>query len=355
MQKLVIVLVLSVENKQLNGQMAGLLVFVMNAMKKLRVGENNVEDLTGKIFTRLTVIGLDENYEKIRKDSNRKWICECECGKTKSIFGSSLRSGATKSCGCLNKERTIQRNHNKSKSFIGNTYGRLTVIEIILKNNRSLCRCVCECGNEVIVQKDHLKTGHTKSCGCLQKETMQRIRFVDETGHKYGKLTVLQQYGWMNKKREALWLCQCECGNTTVVQGGNLRTGNTKSCGCELSRGEVSVEKLLKDNNIPYTKEYKFEDLLSEKGNHLRFDFCIFNNGAPYYFIECDGLQHYQYGTFDYTDEETELLWERDKKKEQYLFEHGYPLIRIPYEHYNDISLEDIGIRSKYIKQYKIN
>lgn len=160
----------------------------------------------------------------------------------------------------------------------------------------------------------------------------------------------------MDARREALWLCQCECGNTTIVQGGNLRSGNTKSCGCiKSSYGEEAVEKLLKDNKIPYLREYEFSDLLSEKGNPLRFDFCILQNERPYYFIECDGLQHYEYGKFQYTDEETELLWKRDRQKEKYLFEHDYPLIRIPYEHYLNISLEDITLDSKYIKQYKIN
>lgn len=312
-------------------------------------------DLSGRIFTRLTVLGIDSEHEKIRKDSNRKWICQCECGTIKSVFASSLRSGAAKSCGCLAKEIVVQNNHKKAENLVGNVYGRLTVLEMIIQNNYTMCRCLCECGAESIVSPGHLKDGHTRSCGCLQKETMQQVRFIDETGNKYGKLTVLYQYGWMENKREALWTCQCECGGTAVVQGGNLRTGNTKSCGCIKSYGEEFVARLLNDNKIPHEREYEFDDLLSEKGNPLRFDFCVLKNGEPYYFIECDGLQHYEYGKFQYTDEETELLWKRDRQKERYLFEHNYPLIRIPYEHYNNISLDDICLQSQYIKQYKIN
>lgn len=328
----------------------------MNAIKNiLRVGEDNVEDLTGRKFGMLTVLGLDYEYEKIQTNYNRKWICKCECGTIKSVFASSLRSGSTKSCGCLNKKLTKERNHQRLENLIGNRYGRLIVTEMLQQNSRKMCKCLCDCGNETIVDSSKLKSGKTQSCGCLQKEVMQKIRFIDETGNKYGKLTVLQHYGWMDEKREALWLCQCKCGNTTIVQGGNLRSGNTKSCGCMKSYGEESVEKLLKDNNIPYLREYEFDDLLSEKGSSLRFDFCILQNEKPYYFIECDGLQHYKYGTFQYTDEETELLWKRDRQKEKYLFEHNYPLIRIPYEHYSNISLDDITLNSKYIKQYKID
>lgn len=61
---------------------------------------------------------------------------------------------------------------------------------------------------------------------------MTRPNFIDETGKKYGKLTVV--------KREqntlhgtAQWLCQCECGNTKVCRGQDLRSGRKTNCGCE--------------------------------------------------------------------------------------------------------------------------
>lgn len=54
-------------------------------------------------------------------------------------------------------------------------------------------------------------------------------RFKDETGNVYGKLTVLRFAG-KDHRKQAKWLCRCECGETTVVQGCNLRTGHTRSC-----------------------------------------------------------------------------------------------------------------------------
>lgn len=61
-----------------------------------------MDDLTGKQYHRLTVI----------KAAARKgyWICECKCGSRKEIYGGNLRSGRTKSCGCLNREKVIGRN-----------------------------------------------------------------------------------------------------------------------------------------------------------------------------------------------------------------------------------------------------
>jgi hypothetical protein len=63
-------------------------------------------DLTGQKFGRLTVQELSgrDNYRQIM------WNCACDCGNTKRIKGSSLRSGATKSCGCYNREQSKKAN-----------------------------------------------------------------------------------------------------------------------------------------------------------------------------------------------------------------------------------------------------
>lgn len=54
--------------------------------------------------------------------------------------------------------------------------------------------------------------------------------FLNRTGHRYGRLTVLSREP--NQSRSVSWRCRCDCGNETVVFGSNLHTGNTLSCGC---------------------------------------------------------------------------------------------------------------------------
>ena len=56
-------------------------------------------------------------------------------------------------------------------------------------------------------------------------------RIIDETNNRYGRLTVINQTG-LNKKKQALWLCKCDCGNFCIVNGIDLRRGHTRSCGC---------------------------------------------------------------------------------------------------------------------------
>ena len=50
-------------------------------------------------------------------------------------------------------------------------------------------------------------------------------------GQKFGRLTVQKLVG-MSKHGESTWICDCDCGNDTKATRSNLKTGNTKSCGC---------------------------------------------------------------------------------------------------------------------------
>jgi hypothetical protein len=52
----------------------------------------------------------------------------------------------------------------------------------------------------------------------------------DLTGRKFGKLKVLCRADRQGCNQR--WKCYCECGNITLVQGSNLRSGHGKSCGC---------------------------------------------------------------------------------------------------------------------------
>lgn len=56
-------------------------------------------------------------------------------------------------------------------------------------------------------------------------------RLIDLAGLRFGRLTVVERYG-RYPKGEVTWLCKCDCGETTIVNGVHLRSGDTKSCGC---------------------------------------------------------------------------------------------------------------------------
>jgi len=64
-------------------------------------------DLTGKSFGRLTVV----ERAGCNKHGQALWLYRCECGKKKTVRGSSLRSGHTTSCGCWDSERRCKHGH----------------------------------------------------------------------------------------------------------------------------------------------------------------------------------------------------------------------------------------------------
>lgn len=55
--------------------------------------------------------------------------------------------------------------------------------------------------------------------------------FQDLTGMRFGRLIVLSLDS-INKYRQSLWLCKCDCGNTKIIRGNHLKTKRIKSCGC---------------------------------------------------------------------------------------------------------------------------
>lgn len=58
----------------------------------------------------------------------------------------------------------------KMRNLVGNTFGKLTVIELVgkSKHGQFLWKCHCECGNEHVVPGESIKSGQCKSCGCLK-------------------------------------------------------------------------------------------------------------------------------------------------------------------------------------------
>lgn len=64
----------------------------------------------------------------------------------------------------------------KPLDLSGCQFGYLTAIRPIGSNSQgnSVWLCLCVCGNYVAVNSQHLKSGHTKSCGCLKSQTITK-------------------------------------------------------------------------------------------------------------------------------------------------------------------------------------
>jgi hypothetical protein len=214
-------------------------------------GNEHTIDLTGQKFGRLFVKSM-----KYTKGSLSECECLCDCGNVIVVPACRLTSGNTTSCGCIH-----------SPSLIGNTYGRLTVVEEAgRKGTQKLWKCICECGNETYLTSHILASGHTNSCGCLRSE--------------------------------------------------------------KVSRREVMISEILSSMGIKYISEKSFDDLKGVGNKSLRFDFFVPSINTV---IEYDGMQHFipiQYfgGETHYNRQK-----ENDLIKDSYCDMNGIRLLRLPY------------------------
>lgn len=94
----------------------------------------------------------------------------------------------------------------KLDDLTGRKFGKLTVIKRAQNTNANNQHvhwlCLCECGNETVVESEHLKTGHTKSCGCYNRDKNK----------KHGKWKTRLYKTWCNMKS------RCNNKNATAYE-----------------------------------------------------------------------------------------------------------------------------------------
>lgn len=123
-------------------------------------------DLIGSRFGKILVLSRAESYFDGRR-KRTMWLCKCDCGKERVFRGEDLRSGDTKSCGCL-KVYLLEINLTRSR------FGKLIVIKKGKKRGKSsstFWECKCDCGNVIVASSQHLRENMVRSCGCLLDRT----------------------------------------------------------------------------------------------------------------------------------------------------------------------------------------
>lgn len=295
--------------------------------------EEKQRNIAGQRFGRL--IAIKEDYNK-----PNFWICQCDCGNTITVSRSNLMSGKTRSCGCLQKEV----GYAKLDDLTGQKFGMLTVVRRAENNGKQVrYLCKCDCGNEKVFYSTNLKRGLSTSCGCFRREKLSQLYFQDLTGKTFGRLTVESINYYDEKTNHYFWNCICECGTRTIVWGNHLKNGHTQSCGCIISSGEEKIANILSENNIKFKKNLS-HGLKLPTGGFAKYDFSIFgSNDDLQYVIEYDGWQHYIQSDSKWDkDGKFEIRQNSDKLKNQWCLDHDIPLIRIPYTHFLEISIDDL-------------
>lgn len=233
-----------------------------------KLNNNNYNDIIGKQYGRWNVIGLGEKIK-----GKQYMICECSCDDhtIKSVYGNSLIKGKSTSCGCLKKEYM----QSKYNDLTGQQFGNLIVLKKSSKRTKYnkimwTCQCTCEYETIIDVSAESLTNGKRKTCGKCRKAN----NFVDLTGQKFGRLTVLKRD--KSSKKIVYWLCECDCESKTrlYVLGSSLKSGKTKSCGCLHS--EISSQL--------HGVQEKYNDFIIG----INYIIGITQNGSKFYFDHSD-------------------------------------------------------------------
>lgn len=214
-------------------------------------------NLSGKRFGRWTV--LPECHRG--KKGARMWKCRCDCGTERMVLARSLKSGASVSCGCMNRE--IVR--NRAEDLTGKTFGELTVLgrAEVTEHRGSYWRCRCNaCGRECIVNRYRLTANIKTHCGCKNKNDHTK---KDITGQKFQQLTALHETEQRDRNGSVIWHCRCDCGNEADVSCDDLLRGSVISCGCrrlEVNQklntyvtraADTSVDMLRRKNKVAHS------------------------------------------------------------------------------------------------------
>lgn len=157
------------------------------------------EDLSGKVFGRLTVVGRTGS-----RNNYALWGCVCSCGKKLEVTSTRLRNGQ-QSCGCIRRGMKL-RNLKSLKRLEGKVFGRLTVVDYrgADSSGKALWNCVCQCGGSTVVTGYNLRSGLTKSCGCMRGETV-RLPLGESA-----KRRVLHTYKRHARERNLVWALSIE-------------------------------------------------------------------------------------------------------------------------------------------------
>ena len=299
----------------------------------------SIQDLSNTQFGVYKV--LEQDATKSKETKKVYWKCQCSnCNNILSVRSDGLKR-LPKSCpNC------------RYPNLIGQRFGQLLVLSKgkADSNGHIYWNCQCDCGKIKEISGTNLIQGYTSSCGCLHSKITSELHFKDISGQRFGKLTAIKRVDNAEDKR-VKWLCQCDCGTITEVQGNNLTNGHTQSCGCTRSLGELKIREILLANQILFKTEYTFSDLPNR-----RFDFAIYDDtGSIKYLIEFDGIQHYKWKkTWYQTEEEFEQGKKRDLEKTEYCKNQNLILIRIPYYDLDKISMDYINNKLEEAQNEKI-
>lgn len=165
-----------------------------------------------------------------------------EYRKKCKICGKEFISNSSRGEYCSDKCRNTKI---YTDDHVGEKWGELIIISAYRIRGNLYATCECSCGNICNVRYDSLKSGNTRSCGHLSKET--QFKTLDLAGkiNKYG-IKAIRPTEKRNRSA-VVWECKCTCGKIFEVDAHYF--DKIKSCGCKTTEqcrenGRKNVQKI---------------------------------------------------------------------------------------------------------------
>ena len=137
--------------------------------------------------------------------------------------------------------------------------------------------------------------------------------------------TIISGY---TRSKNKIELLHDKCGKIFYPVAYDFIVKGTRCPHCYRSIGEEIIGEILKENNIEFEEQYRFDDCKNKR--KLPFDFAIFKNNELQSLIEYDGMHHF-YKKFDMTDDDLKAIQLNDEIKNEYCKNKNIPLLRIRY------------------------
>ena len=136
-------------------------------------------------------------------------------------------------------------------NLVGERFGRLLVLyrEPNSASKRVKWRCQCDCGSRPVVARNELKSGETKSCGCLRQELVA----TNNTTH--GLSESAEHKAWIAMRS---WCGNPKAQHYALYGGRGIKVG---------SRWSDSFENFIKDMGLKPTEAYSIERI-NTNGNY---------------------------------------------------------------------------------------
>ena len=193
----------------------------------------------------------------------------------------------------------------------------------------------CNKGHEYNVVLNNFKNNNTKCKKCRDEETRYTYEdlknIVNDMGYELvsEERDIIDKDGFVPTTARISVKKECSVLFNSLINGG----------GYNESKGEKKIAKILDEMNIPYFKQYRFDECRYK--NPLPFDFYLPQHNIC---IEYDGALHYESIEHFGGDDKLEETQIRDKIKTKHCKKHKIKLIRIPYWDFDRIEsiLEEI-------------